>query len=74
MKQITVMEKYPVFTLEIAKNETSYKNIDEVFAYLKEQIAAHPIATYIIDSSIKAIANYSQRLLCTYHTFFICYF
>ena len=47
MKQITVMEKYPVFTLEIAKNETNYKNIDEVFAYLKEQIAAHPIATYI---------------------------
>jgi len=47
MKQITVMEKYPVFTLEIGKNETSYKNIDEVFTYLKEQIAAHPIATYI---------------------------
>ena len=47
MKQITVMEKYPVFTLEIDKNETSYKNIDEIFTYLKEQIAAHPIATYI---------------------------
>ena len=47
MKQITVMEKYPVFTLEIGKNETSYKNIDEIFTYLKEQIAAHPIATYI---------------------------
>ncbi len=47
MKQITVMEKYPVFTLEIGKNETSYKNIDEIFTYLKEQIAEHPIATYI---------------------------
>ena len=47
MKQITVMEKYPVFTLEIGKNETSYKNIDGIFTYLKEQIAAHPIATYI---------------------------
>lgn len=47
MKQIRVMEKYPVFTLEIAKNETSYKNIDEIFAYLKKQIAAHPVATYI---------------------------
>jgi len=41
------MEKYPVFTLEIGKNETSYKNIDEIFTYLKEQIAEHPIATYI---------------------------
>jgi len=47
MKQITVMEKYPVFTIEIAKNKTSHKNIDEIFAYLKSQIEAHPIATYI---------------------------
>jgi len=47
MKQITVMEKYPVFTIEISKNETSYKNVDEVIAYLKEQIEAHPIAVYI---------------------------
>jgi len=47
MKQITVMEKYPVFTLEIAKNETSYTSIDEIFAYLKTQIEAHPVATYI---------------------------
>lgn len=47
MKQITVMEKYPVFTLEINKSETNYKNIDEIFTYLKEQIAIHPVATYI---------------------------
>ncbi len=47
MKQITVMEKYPVFTLEIDKSETSYKNIDGIFSYLKEQIAAHPVAIYI---------------------------
>ena len=47
MKQISVMEKYPVFTIEIAKNETTYKNVDEILAYLKSQIEAHPIATYI---------------------------
>ncbi len=47
MKQITVMEKYPVFTIEISKNETTYKNVDEVIAYLKQQIEAHPIAVYI---------------------------
>jgi len=47
MKQITVMEKYPVFTLKMGKEETSYKNIDEIFSYLKEQIEAHPIAVYI---------------------------
>ena len=47
MKQITVMEKYPVFTMEISKNETTYKNVDEVIAYLKKQIEAHPVAVYI---------------------------
>jgi len=47
MKQITVLEKYPVFTIEIDKNETSYTNIDEIFAFLRSQIEAHPIATYI---------------------------
>jgi hypothetical protein len=47
MKQITVMEKYPVFTIEINKNETSYKSVDEILAYFKSQIEAHPIATYI---------------------------
>jgi len=47
MKQITVMEKYPVFTLRIEKNETEYQTIDEIFTYLKVQIDLHPIATYI---------------------------
>ena len=47
MKQITVMEKYPVFTIEITKEETTYVNVDEVIAYLKSQIDAHPVAVYI---------------------------
>ncbi len=47
MKQITVMEKYPVFTLTVNKNETRFKNVDEILAYLKEQIQAHPVAVYI---------------------------
>ena len=47
MKQITVMEKYPVFTIEITKNETIYKNVDEILAYLKKKIEDHPIAAYI---------------------------
>lgn len=40
-------EKYPIFTLEIQKNETSYSSIDEIFEYLKQKIEAHPIATFI---------------------------
>jgi len=47
MKQITVMEKYPVFTVEVKKEETTYKNVDEILAYLKAQIEAHPVAVYI---------------------------
>jgi len=47
MKQITVLEKYPVFTLEVTKDETTYTSIDEIFAFLRSQIEAHPIATYI---------------------------
>ncbi|MEA3419744.1 MAG: hypothetical protein U9Q90_10150 [Campylobacterota bacterium] len=47
MKQTIVMEKYPVFILEIAKSETSFQNVDEILAYLEEQILTHPVATYI---------------------------
>jgi hypothetical protein len=47
MKQITVMEKYPVFTLEVSKEETSYESVDEILAHFKEKIDAHPVATYI---------------------------
>ncbi len=47
MKQITVMEKYPVFTVEVKKEETTYKNVDEILAYIKSQIEAHPVAVYI---------------------------
>jgi len=47
MKQITVMDKYPVFTMEITKDETSYKSVDEILGHLKSEIEAHPVATYI---------------------------
>ena len=47
MKQITVLEKYPVYTLEIAKDEMTYKSVDEILVYLKKKIETHPIATYI---------------------------
>jgi len=47
MKQITLMEKYPLYTLELAKNETEKKSVDEILNYLKAKIEAHPVATYI---------------------------
>ena len=47
MKQITVMEKYPVFTIELNKDETSYKSVDEILSHLKDKIDAHPVAIFI---------------------------
>ncbi|MDD2698324.1 MAG: hypothetical protein PHF17_05945 [Arcobacteraceae bacterium] len=47
MKQILLKEKYPVFTINILKSETTYKNIDEIFTYLKSKIDNHPVAIYI---------------------------
>ena len=47
MKQITVLEKYPVFTTEIKKSDTQHRDVDSILGYLKAQIEAHPIATYI---------------------------
>jgi len=49
MKQIVVMEKYPVFTLEIDKSETTLKGVDGILAYLKDKIDNHPVAVYIGD-------------------------
>lgn len=47
MKQITVMEKYPVFTLEVDRDETRFKNVDEILDFFEEKIVSHPVATYI---------------------------
>ena len=47
MKQMNLMEKYPVVVLEIAKDETIFKNVDEILAHIKSKIDAHPVATYI---------------------------
>ncbi|BCD59313.1 MULTISPECIES: DUF6858 family protein [unclassified Nitratiruptor] len=47
MKQITLMEKYPLFVLELNKEETVHKSVDEIINYLKEKIETHPVAVYI---------------------------
>ena len=47
MKQITLMEKYPVFTIQINKDETTYKNVDEIIEYLRGKISSHPVAVEI---------------------------
>ncbi len=47
MKKTVFMDKYPVYTLEIQKDETSLKNVDEFLAYFKEKVDSHKIAVFI---------------------------
>ncbi len=49
MKQTLLQEKYPVFSLDLSKTETKFKNCDEIIAYLKSKVDEHDIATYIAD-------------------------
>lgn len=47
MKKTVFMEKYPVFSLELLKDEISISNAKEAVEYFKEKIKAHPIAKFI---------------------------
>ncbi len=47
MKQILLKDKFPVYTLDILKSETTFKNTDEVIDYLKSKIESHPAARFI---------------------------
>ena len=47
MKQSTFKEKYPVWTLEINKDEVEQKSAAEIVEYFKKKIEAHPIAKFI---------------------------
>ena len=47
MKQKILQEKYPVFVLELPKDETDLKSADDIIARLKSDIDAHSVAVYI---------------------------
>lgn len=47
MNQVLLKDKFPVYTLEIPKAESTLKNTDEVIDYLKSKVEAHPTAAYI---------------------------
>ncbi len=47
MKQMILQEKYPVFVLDVFKNETHYKRADEIIKFFKEKIDSHPTCKYI---------------------------
>ncbi|MDY0121258.1 MAG: hypothetical protein RBR54_04880 [Sulfurimonas sp.] len=47
MKKTILMEKYPVYTLELEKNEIAQKDVDGIIEYFQNKIEAHPIARFI---------------------------
>ena len=47
MKKTIIMKKYPVCTVEIKKNETTFQNVSEIIIHLKILIEKHPVAKYI---------------------------
>ena len=47
MTKTTLMEKYPVLSLEISKNDTNYKNVPEILEYFKTKIDADKVAKCI---------------------------
>lgn len=49
MKQILLQEKYPVFVLEIGKQETTCKSVDDIAARLRAAIAADSRVAWIAE-------------------------
>ncbi|NTU59349.1 MAG: hypothetical protein HGB00_10625 [Chlorobiaceae bacterium] len=47
MNQTLLQEKYPVYILELDKEETSCKSVDEIIGYYRKKIDDNPVAVYI---------------------------
>lgn len=47
MKKTMFMDKYPVYTLRLEKDEVAQKSVDEIIEYFKEKIDSHKIAKFI---------------------------
>lgn len=47
MKQIIFQEKYPIFSLEISKQETAHQSVDALVEYYKGKIVENPKVAFI---------------------------
>ncbi len=47
VKQTLLLEKYPVFVLELARSESRLGSVDEICAYFRERIEAHRCGQFI---------------------------
>lgn len=44
-----LQETYPIFTLEVGREETSFESIDEICNYFRDRIESHRCATFIAE-------------------------
>jgi hypothetical protein len=49
LKQTLLQEKYPIYSLELGRNETSFGSVDEIADYFKQRIADHRSACFIAE-------------------------
>lgn len=47
MTKTILMDRYPIYSLELNKNEIKQKSVSEIVKYFVEKIEQHPIATNI---------------------------
>lgn len=47
MESLNFKDKYPLFRLERPKSGMRLKSVEEIIAFLKEEIMMHPVATFI---------------------------
>lgn len=49
MKKTLLQEQFPIYTLEISRDETPFASVDDICAYFKTCIQAHPSAIFIAE-------------------------
>ncbi len=47
MKKVIFKDKYPIYTAQILKSETSCKSVDDIVGFLKDKVENHPFAVFI---------------------------
>lgn len=47
MQQTLLHEKYPIYILELGKDETNCRSVDDIIAYYWQKIDAHPSAACV---------------------------
>jgi len=49
VKQTLLHEKYPIYSLEFDREETSLQSVDAICAYFRQRIEAHRSAVFIAE-------------------------